>query len=62
MTYKKRVEELEKRIAAGEGVILLDEINGALYRDGKKTTIAKERENNSQATFIIDNIPKEDRE
>ncbi len=56
VNYKKRLEKLEGRIRAGEGVILLDEINGVLYRDGKKTTIAKERENNSQAIFLIDNI------
>lgn len=57
MDYKKRLEKLEQRIEACEGVILLDEIDGQLYRDGELTTISKIRENNKEAVIIIDNIP-----
>ncbi len=58
MDIKKRIEKLERRVSAGEVVILLDEIDGQLYKDGKKTTIAKERESNKEAVIFIDNIPK----
>ncbi len=56
MDYKRRIEKLEKRIAAGAGVILLDEIDGVLYKNGEKTTFAEERERNSQAVFVIDDV------
>ncbi len=57
MDYKKRLEKLEQRIEACEGVVLLDEIDGQLYRDGELTTISKIRESNKEAVIIIDNIP-----
>ncbi len=53
---KQRLEALEGRILAGEAVILLDEVDGQLYRDGVKTTIAKERESHKKAIIIIDDI------
>ncbi len=56
MSYKKRLEKLEQRIKAGESVILLDEIDGQLYRDGEPTTISKIREGNKSAVIIIDDI------
>ncbi len=57
MDYKKRLEKLEQRIKTNENVILLDEIDGQLYRDGEPTTISKIREGNKSAVIIIDDIP-----
>lgn len=56
MDHKKRVKELEKRITAGEKVIFLDQIDGQLYWNGKKTTEAKIRESHKEAVLIIDDI------
>jgi cell fate (sporulation/competence/biofilm development) regulator YmcA (YheA/YmcA/DUF963 family) len=56
MDHKKRVAELEKRISAGEAVIILDQIDGQLYLNDKKTTIAEIRESHKEAILIIDDI------
>jgi len=54
---KQRLDALEGILKAGEPVILLDEIDGKYYRrNGEETTIAKERESNKEAVFLIDNI------
>lgn len=55
--YKRRIKELERRIPAGEAIILLDEIDGRLYWNGQETTEAKIRESHKDAILIIDNIP-----
>ncbi len=62
VNYKKRVEKLEGKTWPGEPVIMLDEVDGVLYRNGEQTTIAEIREHNKDAILFIDDIPKEYRE
>jgi len=58
--HKKRIEELEKRVPAGEPIILIDEIDGKWYWKGEETTEAKIRESHKDAILIIDNIQEAD--
>jgi len=54
--HKRRISELEKRISAGEAVIMIDEVDGRWYWNGEETTEAKIRESHKNAILLIDNI------
>jgi len=56
--HKKRIGELEKRITAGEAIIMIDEVDGRWYWNGEETTEAKIRESHKNAILLIDNIPR----